>query len=103
MNKAELERALNALRGEKKNTATTELHKRIEEVVGNKLYEKAEELLGEKVEAIHDLLKVQEQHCVNDYQIGLYNGLAIGLSVLTGESPQFHLNGEEDKDNSMRC
>lgn len=50
---------------------------------------KSARLLFDKVEAIQELLRIQEKHCTSDYQIGLYNGLAIGLSVLTGEEPMF--------------
>lgn len=46
--------------------------------------------LIEKVEAIKQLITEQEKHCVDQYQIGLYNGLVIGLSVLTGEEPRFY-------------
>lgn len=46
--------------------------------------------LIEKVEAIKQLIVEQEKHCVDQYQIGLYNGLVIGLSVLTGEEPRFY-------------
>lgn len=47
-------------------------------------------VLTEKVEAIKQLIAEQEKHCVDQYQIGLYNGLVIGLSVLTGEEPRFY-------------
>lgn len=58
-----------------------------------------EEMLVEKTEAIEELLARQEPCCVSDYQIGLYNGLAIGLSVLTGEEPKFYeFNKEEEED-----
>lgn len=48
------------------------------------------EVFVEKVEAIEQLIAEQEKHCVDQYQIGLYNGLVIGLSVLTGEEPRFY-------------
>ena len=50
--------------------------------------------LVEKVEAIKQLVTEQEKHCVDQYQIGLYNGLVIGLSVLTGEEPRFYREEE---------
>lgn len=61
----------------------------IKEMLENKVREEAASLLGEKVDAINELLALQEKSCTCDYQIGLYNGLAIGLSVLTGEEPKF--------------
>ena len=51
-------------------------------------------VLTEKVEAIKQLIMEQEKHCVDQYQIGLYNGLVIGLSVLTGEKPKFYVEEE---------
>ena len=50
--------------------------------------------LVEKVEAIEQLIIEQEKHCVDQYQIGLYNGLVIGLSVLIGEEPRFYREEE---------
>lgn len=47
-------------------------------------------LLIDKVEALVELLGLQSKCCNNDYQIGLYNGLVLGLSVLTGEQPKFY-------------
>lgn len=48
------------------------------------------EVFVEKVEAIEQLIAEQEKHCVDQYQVGLYNGLVIGLSVLVGEEPRFY-------------
>lgn len=48
------------------------------------------DILIEKQQSLRDLLKVQEACCKTDdsYMIGLYNGLAVALSVLTGEEPE---------------
>ena len=77
----------------------------VKEMLENKVQEEVASLLGEKVDAIAELLSIQKGVCnhSSEYQIGLYNGLAIGLSVLTGESPQFYPNGEEDKGNGTQC
>lgn len=53
-----------------------------------------DKVLTEKVEAIKQLIAEQEKYCVDQYQIGLYNGLVIGLSVLTGEEPRFYVEEE---------
>ena len=48
-------------------------------------------ILVEKVEAIQNLIEIQGQNIAhNMYMIGLYNGLVLGLSVLTGEEPKFY-------------
>lgn len=47
-------------------------------------------ILEEKVRALEKLIEDQRRYCVDKYQIGLYNGLVIGLSVLTGEKPEFY-------------
>lgn len=64
----------------------------VKEILENKVQEEAVCLLGEKVDAIAELLSIQEGacNCGSEYQIGLYNGLAIGLSVLTGKEPKFY-------------
>lgn len=51
-------------------------------------------ILVEKVQTLQQLLNDQKQYCVDNYQIGLYNGIVIGLSVLTGEEPKFY--GKEE-------
>lgn len=62
-----------------------------QEVIEAKAQELAAKILGEKVEAFEELIKVQSNALGNsEYQIGLYNGLVIGKSVLTGEEPQFY-------------
>lgn len=62
-----------------------------QEVIEAKAQELAAKILGEKVEAFEELIKVQSNALgSSEYQIGLYNGLVIGRSVLTGEEPQFY-------------
>lgn len=55
-----------------------------------KVAQEVASLLGEKVGAIKGLLAMQREACVCDYQIGLYNGLVLALSVLTGKEPEFY-------------
>ena len=47
-------------------------------------------IFEEKVNAMKSLIEEQQKYCVDNYQMGLYNGLVIGLSVLTGEEPKFY-------------
>lgn len=62
-----------------------------QEVIEAKAQELAAKILGEKVEAFEELIKIQSNALgSSEYQIGLYNGLVIGKSVLTGEEPQFY-------------
>ena len=54
-------------------------------------------ILIEKVEAMKNLIEIQGENIGhNMYMIGLYNGLVLGLSVLTGEEPKFYM---EENDN----
>lgn len=62
----------------------------VKEMLENKVQEEAASLLGEKVKAISELLEQQLPSCDNQYDIGLYNGLALGKATLTGETPQFY-------------
>lgn len=49
------------------------------------------ELLEEKIKSLCDLINVQFNSCKGDlYNIGLYNGLAVALSVLSGDNPVFY-------------
>lgn len=52
----------------------------------------AAQIVGEKIEAFEELIAIQANclECGSDYQIGLYNGLILGKSLLTGEEPQFY-------------
>lgn len=48
-------------------------------------------ILAEKVKAMQNLIEIQGQKIGHDmYMIGIYNGLVLGLSVLTGEEPKFY-------------
>lgn len=60
-----------------------------------------DDLLVQKVEELQELIKVQKNCCTSNYQIGLYNGLVLALSVLTGEEPQFYEQGKEDGRNGV--
>ena len=75
----------------------------VKEMLENKVQEEAAGLLGEKVDAIAELLSIQEGacNCGSEYQIGLYNGLAIGLSVLTGKEPEFYCIKEGGNENGV--
>ena len=61
-----------------------------------------EQFLIEKTKSTAELLLKQKEFCdkyPSEYNIGIYNGLAIGLSVLTGEKPVFYalaIGGEEN-------
>ena len=52
-------------------------------------------ILVEKIESLKTLVEVQRKCLGTRYMIGLYNGLVLGLSVLTGEEPVFF---EQEKD-----
>lgn len=54
-------------------------------------------ILVEKINAMKNLIEVQRKCLGTRYMIGLYNGLVLGLSVLTGEEPVF-FEQEEDKE-----
>lgn len=56
-----------------------------------------ESILGEKIEAFKDLLNIQGANVTDEYMVGLYNGLILGLSILTGEEPQFMAIKKEEK------
>ena len=52
--------------------------------------ELAAKIIGEKVIAVEELIAMQSKSLgCYDYQNGLYNGLVLAKSVLTGEEPQF--------------
>lgn len=53
-----------------------------------------DDLLVQKAEELQELIKVQKNCCTSNYQIGLYNGLVLALSVLTGNEPQFYEQGK---------
>lgn len=75
----------------------------VKKMLENKVQEEVAGLLGEKVDAIVELLSIQEGvcNCGSEYQIGLYNGLAIGLSVLTGKEPEFYCIKEGGNGNGI--
>ena len=54
-----------------------------------KAEEIAAEIIAEKVKDIDGLLKVQRECATDGYMIGLYNGMALCKSILTGEPPQY--------------
>lgn len=62
---------------------------------------KLESVLIEKVSAFNNLIDVQGKCLTSNYLIGLYNGLILGRSVLTGEEPVFYeqMNNKEDNKN----
>ena len=47
------------------------------------------EVLSEKVNSITELLDIQRTNCVDKYNIGIYNGLILARSVITGEEPKY--------------
>lgn len=78
-----------------------QLCQQIKELVDAKIEQVVAMELGEKVEAIEGLLLVQEPMCINDYQIGIYNGLAVALSTITGQAPKFCEYEEGGKENGI--
>ena len=69
-----------------------------EEVIQAKAEEIAAKILGEKVQVFEELLEKQKKMVRHgEYQIGIYNGLVLGRSILTGEKPKYYTEGG-DKD-----
>ena len=63
----------------------------------------SEQMLVEKMNSTKELLLKQKEFCdkyPNEYNIGVYNGLAIGLSVLTGEEPVFYEVKKEENNHA---
>ena len=48
-----------------------------------------EQIIGEKIESINKLLEQQKDYVKDQYNIGIYNGLVLAKSVLTGEEPKY--------------
>lgn len=67
-----------------------QVYQQIKELVDAKIEQVVASELGEKAEAIQALLSLQEPMCINDYQIGIYNGLAVALSTITGQAPKLY-------------
>ena len=55
-----------------------------------------EEIIGEKIESLTNLINSQRDNCKDTYNIGIYNGLVLARSVLTGETPKYY-EMEENK------
>ena len=49
-----------------------------------------EEIVGEKIDSLNELIDDQRNHCDTKYDIGIYNGLVLAKSVLTGEAPKYY-------------
>ena len=54
-------------------------------------------ILVQKVENLNELIEVQRKCLGTRYMIGLYNGLVLAKSVLTGEEPVFFEQDEEEE------
>lgn len=54
-------------------------------------------ILVQKVENLNELIEVQRKCLGTRYMIGLYNGLVLAKSVLTGEEPVFFEQEEEEE------
>lgn len=48
------------------------------------------DILVEKLNAFNNLIEVQSNCLSSSYQVGSYNGLILGRSVITGEEPIFY-------------
>lgn len=63
----------------------------MQEVIEAKSQQLAAEIIGEKIKSFNELIQAQSNTLgCSEYQIGLYNGLVLGRSILTGEQPQFY-------------
>lgn len=76
-------------------------YQQIKELVDAKIEQVVATELGEKAEVIEGLLSLQEPMCISDYQIGIYNGLAVALSTITGQAPKFYEYEEGGKENGI--
>lgn len=47
------------------------------------------------IKTMENLIKTQSKYLRDDYNIGLYNGLALGYAIITGKEPEFYKGGEE--------
>ncbi len=65
------------------------------------IIELEQSILGEKVKQFSELLGIQGNGLdeSDEYMVGLYNGLMLGLSVMTGKEPQFISVKKEEKNN----
>lgn len=54
-------------------------------------------ILVQKVKNLNQLIEVQRKCLGTRYMIGLYNGLVLAKSVLTGEEPIFFEQEEEEE------
>lgn len=54
-------------------------------------------ILVQKVKNLNELIEVQRKCLGTKYMIGLYNGLVLAKSVLTGEEPVFFEQEEEEE------
>lgn len=54
-------------------------------------------ILVQKVKNLNELIEVQRKCLGTRYMIGLYNGLVLAKSVLTGEEPVFFEQEEEEE------
>ena len=72
-----------------------ELKEQMEGLINEKANEIAAEIIGQKVNDITELLKVQRNVSVDAYMIGMYNGMELCKSILTGEEPVYLCQDEE--------
>ena len=54
-------------------------------------------ILVQKVENLNELIEMQRKCLGTRYMIGLYNGLVLAKSILTGEEPIFFEQEEEEE------
>lgn len=67
------------------------------EVIQARAEEIAAKILGEKVQVFEELLEKQKKMVRHGgYQIGIYNGLVLGRSILTGEKPKYYTEGGDE-------
>ncbi len=66
----------------------------------NQIIQIEQSIIGEKIKSFNDLLGIQgnDLDLSDEYMVGLYNGLILGLSIMTGEEPKFiQVVKKEDK------
>jgi hypothetical protein len=50
----------------------------------------SDDIIREKINILDNLLFAQKQQLDDEYNIGIYNGLVLAKSVLTGKEPIFY-------------
>jgi hypothetical protein len=62
-------------------------------MLGECIEECSNDILIQKYEEIKEVKEIQAESITDEYNCGLYNGLELALSILTGDKPQFKILG----------